>query len=128
MILYRSESKESNRLAKEFVKISGLNCELFEADGYDFEVLEHLRLPVVFILDKSSDLQDFLVKKENDSKDVRAYKRRYLNNLRFVVVNCGDLAFAQFVDEGLNALGAKRLVNLQDSKLNELTEDFFKRF
>lgn len=125
--MYRSESNESNRLAKGFVKISGLNCELCEADGYDFEVLEHLRLPVIFILDKSSDLQDFLVQKEKDPKDVRAYKRRYLNNLRYVVVICGDFAFAQFVDERLEALGSKRLLNLQDSNFNELTEDFINK-
>lgn len=96
-------------MAKEFCNLSKSKCELCEADGYDFEVLEHLNIPVVFIVDKSSDLHEFIVKKEKDPKDVRAYKRRFLNNLRFVVIDCGDLAFAQFVDEGLMGLGAKRL-------------------
>lgn len=123
MILFRSESKESTRLAEEFANVSDLNCELCEADGYDFEVLEHLCLPVVLILEKSSNLHEFLVKKEKDSKDVRAYRRRYLNNLRYVVVNCGDLAFAQFVDEGLNELGAKRLLSLSELSA-EFVEDF----
>ena len=123
MILFRSESNESTRLAEEFAKISDLNCELCEADGYDFEVLEHLSLPIVLILEKSPVLHKFLVKKEKDSKDVRAYRRRYLNNLRYVVVNCGDLAFAQFVDEGLKELGAKRLLNLSELS-SEFVDDF----
>lgn len=123
MIFFRSESKESTRIAEEFAKISDLNCELCEADGYNFEVLEHLRLPIVLILEKSSSLHEFLVKKEKDSKDFRAYRRRYLNNLSYVVVNCGDLAFAQFVDEGLKELGARRLLNLSELS-KELVEDF----
>lgn len=123
MILYRSESRESKRLAEEFVKLSDLNCELCEADGYDFKVLEHLHLPVVFVIDKSPDLQDFLLKKEKDSKDLRAYSRRYLNNMRYVVVKSGDLAFAQFIDEGLKDLGAKRIENLSD-----ISVDFVNNF
>jgi hypothetical protein len=102
-----------------------LNFELCEAVDYDFEVLEHLSLPIVFILDNSSNLQDFLMKKEKDPKDLMAYRRRYLNNLRYSVVNCGDLAFSQFVDEGLKGLGGKRLTILQDSLCSE---DFVKEF
>ena len=123
--MFRRDSKESKRLAEEFFKNSELNCELCDADSYDFEVLEHLRLPVVFILDKSPALHDFLVKKEKDPKDFGAYRRRYLNNLRYGVVNCEDLAFAQFVDEGLKSLGAVQLFKIQDSSL---TKGFMKDF
>jgi hypothetical protein len=117
--LFRSESEKSTRLAEEFSNLSKLKCESCEADGYDFEVLEHLNIPVVFIVDKSSDLHEFIVKKEKDSKDVRAYRRRYLNNLRFVVIDAGDFAFAQFVDEGLAGLGAKRLEKMSTVGIKE---------
>ena len=127
LVLFRAASEESKQLANKFKELSGLKCELCEAEGYEFEVLEHLELPVVFIIDKSDELHEFIVKREKDSRDMRmqAYSRRYLNNLRFVVVNCEDLAFAQFVDEGLKGLGAKRLLNLCSEGLSE---DYFKEF
>ena len=111
MVLFREQSAESTKLAKDFEIIcekTGYKCEFCEADGYDFEVLEHLTLPIVFIIDKSSELHDFIQFKEKDLKYVRAYKRRFLNNLRYSVIECDDSAFSQFIDAGLAKLGANR--------------------
>jgi hypothetical protein len=100
------------RLATEFQESCGLSCELCEADGYDYDVLEYLNIPVVFMIDRSTELLDFLMKQEKDSKDMQAYRRRYLNNLRFAVVSVIDKAFAQFVDEKFGELGGKRIALL----------------
>ena len=78
-------------------------------NGCDFEVLEYLQIPVVFILDASEKLHDFILKKEADPKGVRAYQRRFLGNLRFAVVKADDAAFSQFIDEGLSEIGGKRV-------------------
>lgn len=103
-------------MANEFIEESELNCELCEADNYDFTVLEVLNLPVLFIVERIWDgLQEFLMKKEKDSKEIRAYTRRHLSNLKYAVVNAGDKAFAQFVDDGLEKLGAKRILALHSS-------------
>lgn len=112
LVLYRSESEVSKRISEEFVNTCELRCELCDADGYDFTVLEHLNIPVTFILDRSPNLFDFLTQVEKDPKDLPAYRRRYLNNLRYSVRSAGDKAFAQFVDGTLTELGAKRVAPL----------------
>lgn len=114
-MLYRSDFEISKRIANEFEFSSGLRCKLCEADGYDFTVLEHLNLPIMFIINRSPELFDFLTETEKDSKDLRAYKRRHLDNLMYAVRSAGDKAFAQFVDEKLSDLGAKRIVPLDEN-------------
>jgi hypothetical protein len=82
-----------------------------------------LNLPVVFIIDKSSELHDFIQYQEKDPKYVRAYKRRFLNNLRFAVIECRDSAFAQFIEQGLTKLGAHRIAPIS---IGSVTESFIK--
>lgn len=127
-MLYRSESESSTKLAREFSEKLNLNCELCSVEGYDFEVLEVLRIPVVFIVDRSDGLQEFLMRKEKDLKDIRAYRRRHLNNLRFAVVDAGDLAYSQFVDRRLSELGGKRIVELISGEENERIKKFINNY
>lgn len=64
---------------------------------------------MVFVLDASSNLHDFIMKKESDPQGTRAYQRRHLSNLQFAVVKSDDAAFSQFIDEGLSEIGGKRI-------------------
>ena len=128
MVLYRSESEVSAKLSKEFSEKCecDLRCGLFEADGYDFQVLEFIDIPVLFVLDSSESLREFLMRKESDSQNIRAYKRRFLNNLDYAVLNAGDKAFSQFLDTKLEELGAKRIQS--DSEINKFVTDFIQNF
>ena len=98
-------------------------------NGCDFEVLEYLEIPVIFILDGSETLHDFIMKKENDPKGIRAYQRRYLSNLRYAVIKSDDAAFSQFIDEGLGDIGGKRMQERLESEDNieEWTLNFVKQ-
>ncbi len=128
-MFYRSESGKSTRLAEEFAKESNMKCELCDENNSDFTVLEFLEIPVVFILDRSEGLQEFLTRKTKDSKDVRAYTRRFLSNLRFAVVEVvGDRAFSQFVDETPCALGARRVQELGTISSNDKMTEFISKF
>lgn len=115
-------------MAKEFVKQSGLTCDLCEENNYDFSVLEFVEIPVVFVLDRSEGLHEFLTSKEaKDSNYIRAYTRRFLTNLRFAVVEVGDKAFAQFVDDSLIHFGAKNVQELVGSEeIKEFSANFAK--
>lgn len=114
MILFRNESRESKDCANEFSELSlqaGFKCEMCDVEAYDLEVLEHLdsSLTIIFAIDKSEKLFNYIRKKETDPKYIRAYKRRRLNNLRYAVIGVIDQGFAQFVDEGLEEIGGIRI-------------------
>lgn len=98
-------------------------------NGCDFNVLEYLQIPVIFILDGSSGLHDFIMKKESDPKGIRAYQRRHLGNLMFAVVKSEDAAFCQFIDEGLGEIGGKRIQPRLENEKNiaEWTKNLMKQ-
>lgn len=115
IVIYGKETKE---LAEEFSRKIGLKCEFCDSETYDFQVLEVLEIPVIFILDRSDSFTEFLMLKEKDPKDIRAYRRRYLNNLRYFVLKGLDGGFSLFIDEKLKELGGKRI-----QKISELSEE-----
>ena len=106
----------------------GMECEMFEADFYDFEALEVLEIPVIFALDRCEKLFDFLMLKEKDSNIIRAYRRRYLNNISYAVLDVGDAAFAEFIDTKMKDLGANQVLEVEsgfdESKMEKFIESF----
>lgn len=126
MILFRSESKASKVCAKEFSEFAlqaGFKCEMCDIEAYDLEVLEQLdsSVTIIFAIDRSEKLFNFIRKKENDPKYIRAYSRRRLNNLRYAVIGGIDQSFAQFIDEGLEEIGGIRIQSISNN-----TEKFSK--
>lgn len=105
-----------------------MECELFEADLYDFDTLEHLEIPVIFALDRCEKLFEFSTLNEKDSKNIRAYRRRYLNNIRYAVLDVGDAAFAEYIDSTMTELGAKQIMKIEKSFDETQVDEFIESF
>ena len=88
-----------------------------DVEVYDLEVLEQLdsSVTIIFAIDRSEKLFNFIRKKENDPKYMRAYTRRRLNNLRYAVIGVIDQSFAQFIDEGLEDIGGIRIQSISNN-------------
>ena len=120
MILFRNESEASKICAREFSDFAlqaGFKCEMSDVEVYDLEVLEQLdsSVTIIFAIDRSEKLFNFIRKKENDPKYMRAYTRRRLNNLRYAVIGVIDQSFAQFIDEGLEDIGGIRIQSISNN-------------